>query len=845
MKTIKYVILFNLLVSVNSITFATEQLDSLIAELNLLEEKNDAESLSKKANLSSEIADMYMRLYSNQDYSRTYLLQGISFLRKKISHYKATSNDLVLISDFYRRLGLFEMFMGNVQASEQYLAQCKNYLDQIQGKVAQNIRNKALYDYYASYYAIGINTRDFEKAEKNMKKAYLIVEKDSSLHVDKINALSQLSVLYSMTGDHTSAIGFSKQALSAYEADPIVDQPLDRFIFFHLRALSFAGQYDQMHELMNSYSHYSDVESLKKYLDANKGMVTRTMFECIFLMGKINRDQFLATNDSTDLLASYKWLTKGFTVAEYVTLITEGEKIGSVLLRPNDKMNSIFSTFALMNDIGAVLPENSIELIKTIDFYQSSRLHLERVAYKVNQQNWLREKELKNQVQYVNIKIDELGADSTLQLTRDSLIRVQNQLAQELVVIKNKTKREKVLDNYRFNQADYANKLLSYLDTTDKNLLTYFYNVKDSVVYIIGANAKDAFFKKVNVPQSFKTLISESYSYNSNIQLNAEDRRNQDKKNHLLYTYLFKPIQSKISSSKVLVYPLNEMSYISFDAMLDSTNNYLVQNYQFQYTSSLFSVISTAAKIPNDNSQFLSFYPSNYGTDSLAFLLNAKQEVAEIEKQLDAKTFVNGQANKQNFLEKANDNKVIHIASHSHLNVEKPYESYIIFDHSADSLNNHLHAYEIFSLTINADLITLSSCNSAKGGLEDGIGVVSLSNAFYFAGIPSTISSLWSAQDKSSSEIMIAFYKYLGAGESKSASLQKAKIDYLNSADKIKEQPFFWANYVLYGADDPIYSPSTSSTKKWVLITSVALLAGIIFILIYLRSSKRAAASAA
>jgi CHAT domain-containing protein len=64
---------------------------------------------------------------------------------------------------------------------------------------------------------------------------------------------------------------------------------------------------------------------------------------------------------------------------------------------------------------------------------------------------------------------------------------------------------------------------------------------------------------------------------------------------------------------------------------------------------------------------------------------------------------------------------------------------------------------------------------------------------------------MWSAQDKSSSKIMVDFYSNLQSGLSKSQSLQKAKVDYLAAADKIKSQPFFWANYVVYGSDQPIY----------------------------------------
>lgn len=58
---------------------------------------------------------------------------------------------------------------------------------------------------------------------------------------------------------------------------------------------------------------------------------------------------------------------------------------------------------------------------------------------------------------------------------------------------------------------------------------------------------------------------------------------------------------------------------------------------------------------------------------------------------------------------------------------------------------------------------------------------MSLSQAFMYSGIPATVSSLWSAPDQSTKEIMISFYTYLKEGLPKSKALQLAKVDYLEN----------------------------------------------------------------
>ena len=61
--------------------------------------------------------------------------------------------------------------------------------------------------------------------------------------------------------------------------------------------------------------------------------------------------------------------------------------------------------------------------------------------------------------------------------------------------------------------------------------------------------------------------------------------------------------------------------------------------------------------------------------------------------------------------------------------------------------------------------------------------------------------------DISTSKIVTGFYKYLSRGYSKDKALRKAKLDYLNSVDKVHEHAWFWSGIVITGDPERMYFP--------------------------------------
>jgi CHAT domain-containing protein len=108
-----------------------------------------------------------------------------------------------------------------------------------------------------------------------------------------------------------------------------------------------------------------------------------------------------------------------------------------------------------------------------------------------------------------------------------------------------------------------------------------------------------------------------------------------------------------------------------------------------------------------------------------------------------------------------------------------------------------LEAWEILDLKLDADLVVLSACQTAQGGIGDGEGLIGLTWAFLAAGSRSVVASQWPVDSAASRAFMVRFHQRLLRGESKSEALQGAARDL--AAQPFYRHPFYWAGFILVG----------------------------------------------
>lgn len=152
---------------------------------------------------------------------------------------------------------------------------------------------------------------------------------------------------------------------------------------------------------------------------------------------------------------------------------------------------------------------------------------------------------------------------------------------------------------------------------------------------------------------------------------------------------------------------------------------------------------------------------------------------------------------------------VIHLALHGYVDPEISDRSALVFAPENPARDDGLlQVREIRGLRLNADLVTLSACDTGVGPVGEE-GVENIVNAFIEAGAQSVVSTLWELQDHSTAELMGNFYARLGRHEGKAEALRQAQLAMLNSG----AAPYYWAGFELDGdPNSALFGPAHTNT---------------------------------
>jgi CHAT domain-containing protein/Tfp pilus assembly protein PilF len=154
--------------------------------------------------------------------------------------------------------------------------------------------------------------------------------------------------------------------------------------------------------------------------------------------------------------------------------------------------------------------------------------------------------------------------------------------------------------------------------------------------------------------------------------------------------------------------------------------------------------------------------------------------------------------------------RVLHFATHGVVDDGNPLYSALLLAEGPDAASagqdagedGRLEARELMDIPLDADLVVLSACDTARGRIGAGEGVVGLSWAILLAGSASTVVSQWQVDAESTSSLMIGFHHALlnrTAGPTRvSTALRRASLDLMR--DPRYKHPFYWASFRVVGA---------------------------------------------
>ncbi|QQS49014.1 MAG: CHAT domain-containing protein [Acidobacteriota bacterium] len=294
-----------------------------------------------------------------------------------------------------------------------------------------------------------------------------------------------------------------------------------------------------------------------------------------------------------------------------------------------------------------------------------------------------------------------------------------------------------------------------------------------------------------------------------------------------VYDILIGPIEGALAGRNKLCFIPDDILWdVPFQTLINKDSRYLIENHSVSYAPSLSVYLQMRRKrtpvLADEDNSLLAFGNPIIGDETVQAIRDQQRgdnfeplPHAELEVKTVVPIFSRGksmallgaEAEERVFKAKAGEYRTIHLATHGVLDNQNPLYSYLLLSRKEDDLEEDgiLEAREILELDLNADMVVLSACETARGRIGSGEGVVGMAWAFFVAGCRSTIVSQWKVDSEGTAKFMIDFYRAFEASRrqgnpSRAEALRAAALGMMKNIRH--RHPYYWAGFVMIGLDN-------------------------------------------
>jgi CHAT domain-containing protein len=264
----------------------------------------------------------------------------------------------------------------------------------------------------------------------------------------------------------------------------------------------------------------------------------------------------------------------------------------------------------------------------------------------------------------------------------------------------------------------------------------------------------------------------------------------------------------------LIILPTGRLSIIPFEVLFTRKLNreitftefpYLVRKYNVRYEFSAALILQKSKNEARKESSIFLCAPVTFEKDRLVELPGTESEVNEISQLFSSRNhkstvLIRQEADEKKVKDGSLKNfSYLHFATHGIVDEIHPDLSKIYLRTSSGSEDGNLFSGEIYNLDLDANLVTLSACQTGLGKISKGEGVIGLSRALVYAGSKNVIVSFWSVADQSTANLMKLFYREVldTSANSFSNSLREAKTQLIIEGKY--SSPYYWAPFILIG----------------------------------------------
>jgi len=372
---------------------------------------------------------------------------------------------------------------------------------------------------------------------------------------------------------------------------------------------------------------------------------------------------------------------------------------------------------------------------------------------------------------------------------------------------------------------------IRYTAQTDSALILE-YSLSGANDYLWAVSADSIKFYKLKHAEKLCSFVDE---YLRTISTPPHSGALPLKKGEQLFKQILGPVKAQlIKYTKIIIIPDGLLHYLPFETLVSAVNSkkahYLIETHQISYapSASIIHLLLNRGLSGEKQKALIAFADPSFSAKAqtgaggatktenmiiaqrgfklkpLPYSAQEVKNIARLFPQDKTVLFIGPQASEKNVKSaQLEQYRRIHFATHVLIDEKLPARSCIALSQpNGSNEDGFLRLNEIFALHLNADLVTLSGCQSAKGKLTRAEGVLGLTRAFFYAGARSLLVSQWQVNDFTTAHFMEIFYSRLKEGNTKTAALQKTKIEFIKGAILKNRHPYFWAPFVLIGSGD-------------------------------------------
>ncbi len=262
-----------------------------------------------------------------------------------------------------------------------------------------------------------------------------------------------------------------------------------------------------------------------------------------------------------------------------------------------------------------------------------------------------------------------------------------------------------------------------------------------------------------------------------------------------LYDWLILPAENILQENKIttLVFILDRLLRSLPMAVLHDGNQYLIEKYQIALTPGLQLL---PAKISEQSQLSILTGGLTQSRQGLPSLPEVAPEIEQISQIIPGNILLDREFTNSSVRAQLDQNSfsIIHLASYVQFSSRANDTFVLTWDARLDV--NHLS--KLLEKRHRKNAIKLLVLTAAQTVAEDARATLGLTGIALSSGSRSTVATLWSVRDRSTTNLMTEFYRLLAQHNiSQAEALRQAQISLLQ--DPQYQHPYYWSSFVLIG----------------------------------------------